>query len=222
MSPHGGRVYQGALEDFYLVAAMQAISMKTQLISNIFVNMDYCDQRLGFYTLRLFKHGQWQYIDIDDSLPLSKGQRPSCSSSEYFPEFAWPALIEKAYAKMHGTWEALGGGGHIEEVMADLTGGCSTRYGTMDVAADRLWQYLFHMQTWCIFCCNINEKACGMRNIPIEKHWASAIFRVEKHQGIPCVCVCIAAPTETVAHLPIVDVPTYEGYGIHDGFAWLR
>mmetsp|Transcript_53461 Transcript_53461/g.141013 ORF Transcript_53461/g.141013 Transcript_53461/m.141013 type:complete len:687 (+) Transcript_53461:2-2062(+) len=221
-NPRAGRVYQGQMEDFYLIAGMQAVGMKPVLIQNVFANMQFSSPKLGVFMLRLHKHGQWQYVDIDDAMPFDKEYNPLFATSEFFPDLSWPALIEKAYAKLHGSWEGLGGGGHIEEVMTDLTGGCSSRYGTTDVAADRLWQYLFEMQKTCIFACNINESECAKRNVPIEKHWASSIFRIAKHEGVPYVCVCTAAPAATVRHLPVCDVPSPEGYGIQDGFAWLR
>lgn len=220
--PKAGRVYQGQLEDFYLAAALQTIGMKPQLVANLFVNLDFSRPQLGLYTLRLYKHGQWINVDIDDALPFDKEYSPLTCSGEYWPNYAWPALVEKAYAKLHGCWQALGGGGHVEEVLTDLTGGCSTRFGSQDVACDRLWQYLNEMQKWCVFGCNINEVECNKRGIRIRQHWASSIFRVAKHQGVPLVCVCTAAPVAAVRQMPVFDVPSPEGYGVNDGMAWLR
>ncbi|CAE8646030.1 unnamed protein product, partial [Polarella glacialis] len=220
--PRAGRVYQGALEDFYLVAGLQTLGMKPQLISSIFADMDFSNPSLGVFTLRLHKHGQWHHVVVDGALPFDKNMNPLCCHGEFFPGFAWPSIIEKAYAKLHGSWEALGGGGHVEEVLTDLTGGCSTRFGTMDVAGDRLWQYLHTMQHTCVFGCNINEGEFSKRNIPIDQHWAASIFRVEKFQDVPYICVCIAAPVFTVRHMPACHVPSAEGYGIHDGFVWLQ
>lgn len=221
-NPRAGRVYQGMLEDFYLIEGLQTIGMKPQLIANIFVNMEFSNPRLGVYTLRLYKQGQWQNVTIDDSLPFDKDGKLCCCSSEFDLDMAWPSLIEKAYAKVHGSWEGLGGGGHVEEVLTDLTGGCATRFSTTDVAPDRLWQYLAEMDRYCVFGCNINEAGCSKRSVPIDKHWACSIFRLAKHDGVPYVCVCTAAPLATVRHMPLCQVPSIEGYGIHDGMVWLR
>lgn len=222
LNPRPGRVYQGALEDFYLVQAMQAVSMKPQCIRDVFANMEFSNPSLGLFIIRLFKHSQWMPVVIDDAIPMDHRYNPLCSSSEFYPSFSWPSLIEKAYAKLHGSWEALGGGGHVEEAMADLTGGCASRFYTRDVAGDRLWQYLYEMNRFCCFGVSINEVECGARCIPIDKHWASSIFDVKKFQGYPYVCVCTAAPLMTVRHLPFCDVPSDEGYGLAEGFVWLR
>jgi len=220
--PRAGRVYQGALENFYLAAGLQALAMKPWLIGQVFADMAFSNPSLGVFTLRFYKHGQWHFVNIDGSLPFDRQLNPLCTRSEFWPSFSWPALIEKAYAKLHGSWESLGGGGHVEEVMTDLTGGCSCRFGTTDVAQDRLWQYLFFLQDSCIFGCNLNDKECSKRRIPMEAHYASAIYRVTKHQGVPYVCVCTSAPAYAVARMPHCNVPSPEGYGVNDGFVWLR
>ena len=35
---------------------------------------------------------------------------------------SWPAIIEKAYAKVHGSYSRLSSGGYVSEALYDLTG----------------------------------------------------------------------------------------------------
>jgi len=75
---------------------------------------------------QFFKNGRWQYVTIDTRIPYSNTTKKPlyghCSSDEEF----WVPLMEKAYAKLHKSYEALCGG-TMAHGLVDLTGGVSEK-----------------------------------------------------------------------------------------------
>ena len=73
-------------------------------------------------------------------LPQRKGSYCYAKCSD--PNEFWVALIEKAYAKIHGSYEAIEGGMPIE-AMVDLTGGLAERYELKNTQMHKtLYKYL--------------------------------------------------------------------------------
>ncbi|KAF3782226.1 Calpain-type cysteine protease [Nymphaea thermarum] len=65
--------------------------------------------------------GEWVPVVVDDWIPSESRGKPAVATSRKGNEF-WVSILEKAYAKLHGSYEALEGG-LVQDALVDLTGG---------------------------------------------------------------------------------------------------
>eukprot|EP01059_Diplonema_ambulator_P010472 TRINITY_DN20512_c0_g1_i1.p1 TRINITY_DN20512_c0_g1~~TRINITY_DN20512_c0_g1_i1.p1 ORF type:complete len:963 (+),score=348.14 TRINITY_DN20512_c0_g1_i1:66-2954(+) len=109
---------QGSLGDCYLLSALACLSEFEPLVTAIFDDSQ--DYSLGIYRATLCKNGWWHTIVMDSYLP-SNGSLPCFAKNREEPNELWVALLEKAYAKLHGSYASIraGSGGMA---LADLTG----------------------------------------------------------------------------------------------------
>eukprot|EP01006_Ploeotia_vitrea_P006106 TRINITY_DN12284_c0_g1_i1.p1 TRINITY_DN12284_c0_g1~~TRINITY_DN12284_c0_g1_i1.p1 ORF type:complete len:878 (-),score=138.00 TRINITY_DN12284_c0_g1_i1:99-2732(-) len=136
--PSGADIIQGALGDMWFLNALSCVATNPNIVRNLVVAQY---PEVGIFEFRFWKGGRWITVVIDDFLPVRQlnGQGTSLgSSSESFqagtcelwcsrssdPSELWVPLLEKAYAKLHGSYQALNGG-NTEYAMVDLTGGAA-------------------------------------------------------------------------------------------------
>lgn len=136
-------VLQGSLGDCWLLSTCAAIAKREDLLYRVLppTQVLHGEGYTGCIKVNMWQFGKWQSIIIDDRIPQRNGKY--CYSRCLDKNEFWVALLEKAVAKMHGTYEAIEGGMPIE-AMVDLTGGLAERYELNDPTMHRtLYRYSF-------------------------------------------------------------------------------
>ncbi|XP_038642930.1 calpain-5-like [Scyliorhinus canicula] len=120
---------QGSLGNCWFVAACSCLATEPTFWKKVIPNheeQEWDPKRAGDYAgifhFRFCRFGAWLDVVIDDRLPTVNGRLIFCHADDS-REF-WCSLLEKAYAKLNGCYEALDGG-NTADALVDFTGGVS-------------------------------------------------------------------------------------------------
>ncbi|XP_046577597.1 LOW QUALITY PROTEIN: calpain-9-like [Haliotis rubra] len=122
-------VKQGTLGDCWVLAAIACLSSPEHRERFFRVVPD--DQSFhdswyaGLFHFFFWHFGEWKEVVVDDQLPVVGRELFFVHSSQ--PNEFWAALLEKAYAKLYGSYEALKGGS-MADSLTDFTGGLTESY----------------------------------------------------------------------------------------------
>jgi len=100
-------IKQGALGDCWFLAALAALAEQPKRVQKLFGDCKFND--LGVYEVNCFKNGRPTTVIVDDLFPCSPTTGKPCYAHAEGGEL-WVMLLEKAWAKIHGSYEQIEAG----------------------------------------------------------------------------------------------------------------
>ncbi|XP_028251456.1 calpain-1 catalytic subunit-like [Parambassis ranga] len=112
---------QGLLGNCWFLASIGALTFQKHILGQVVpLEQAFDENYCGIFHFRFWRFGKWVDVVIDDKLPTINGRLIFVHSKNQH-EF-WPALLEKAYAKVCGSYADMIAGTPAEAMM-DFTGG---------------------------------------------------------------------------------------------------
>ncbi|XP_054022415.1 calpain-10 isoform X2 [Dryobates pubescens] len=167
------QVKQGILGDCWFLCACVALQKSKYLLNKVIPpgQPSWTDESYqGCFTCRVWQFGHWVEVTIDDRLPCLGGKL--CFSQCQTEDLFWLPLLEKAYAKVHGSYEQLWAG-QVADALVDLTGGIAERWTLKDpgrnvekektgmVLEKAVFRRLMNLKEQCVISCAVLDSRQG-------------------------------------------------------------
>ncbi|XP_078239967.1 calpain-14 [Pogona vitticeps] len=132
---------QGVIEDCWFLAAVEALTFHQDILFKVVPQNQSFERKkyAGIFHFKFWHFGEWVDVVVDDRLPVNEEGHLVFLSSVYKNLF-WGALLEKAYAKLCGSYEDLQIG-QVSEALVDFTGGVNMTIKLAEAPPD-LWEIM--------------------------------------------------------------------------------
>eukprot|EP01062_Namystynia_karyoxenos_P052858 TRINITY_DN42543_c0_g1_i1.p1 TRINITY_DN42543_c0_g1~~TRINITY_DN42543_c0_g1_i1.p1 ORF type:complete len:720 (+),score=173.03 TRINITY_DN42543_c0_g1_i1:79-2160(+) len=113
-------IVQGDLLDCWFLSALAVVCTRPELMRRVLVSNG--PSRCGLYCLRFWHDGLRRTVFVDDRFPVTpSGELAYARPADGRPDQLWVPLVEKAYAKLHGSYDAICSGS-ARDALSNLTG----------------------------------------------------------------------------------------------------
>jgi hypothetical protein len=111
-------IKQGELGNCYFLATLSSLAEWPKRVKRLFITRKKNNQ--GIYAVKMNHYGEWRAVIMDDYFPCYNRKRGPAFTKGNGNEL-WVLLLEKAWAKLYGSYERIEAG-LTREALRDLTG----------------------------------------------------------------------------------------------------
>lgn len=133
-------VKQGKLGDCWLLSSIASLAEHPKLVERIILTKQ--ANKHGYYRIKLCKMSKWKILTLDDYVPCFPLGETIFSRNQ--DKEIWVLLLEKAFAKLYGSYGRLIGG-DCKHGLIDLTG-CPTF--SYDLTQDKIKEKIASGEMW--------------------------------------------------------------------------
>ena len=145
--PGPNDIKQGRCGDCYFLASLSALAEFPDRIKRIFLTKDV--NEAGCYAVQMYINGEKRTIVVDDYFPYDDEtetwafSQPSRANTPKRPSEIWVLIIEKAWAKVFGSYQRIEAGSS-GEALYPLTGCPQTAFYHDEIDdLDGFWERLY-------------------------------------------------------------------------------
>ncbi|XP_069881410.1 calpain-13 isoform X2 [Dipodomys merriami] len=164
-------IQQGTAGDCWFLAALGSLTQNPQCLQKILMDQSFSHQYAGIFWFRFWQCGQWVEVVVDDYLPVV-GRDCLFVHPRNKQEF-WPCLLEKAYAKLRGSYSHLHYG-YLPDALVDLTGGVVSSVNLHSSPSDLLTMVKTAARAGSLMTCatpkGVTDEATVMGNGLVSQH----------------------------------------------------
>jgi hypothetical protein len=135
-------VAEGNHGSAYMTSALATISGHPDVVKDMFCNRKKEVNRSGVYCIRLYIRGKPWIMTIDDEVGFDNGTN-SLYFSNVINNNIWPVLLEKAYAKMKGTYSFIDST-HAATGLRAVSGApvITTEFAGTKLSSEEMWRLI--------------------------------------------------------------------------------
>lgn len=142
-------IQQGSLGDCYFLSSLAALAEKPERIKQMFLHRKRNPE--GVYGMSLCKNGTARPVFVDEMIPTREGR---IAYSRAHGQEMWVVVLEKAWAKLHGSYERIEAGDSVNTIR-DLIGAPGDSYNMRQADEfEGLWEKIqkADQRDWIISC----------------------------------------------------------------------